>query len=55
MKKERKSLKRGKYHYYDNENKKEVEQIGKKFRMLKPRRVKIIKQYRKFYFENRPT
>lgn len=56
LEEKRKRLKGGKFHYYDNENKEKIEQIGKKIRTLKPRRVKVvIKQYRQFYFENRPT
>ncbi|KAL8745629.1 MAG: hypothetical protein Q9190_002260 [Brigantiaea leucoxantha] len=56
LEEQRKRLKGDRYHYHDNENKGKIQQIGQKIRTLRSRRAKVIlEQYRKVYFENRPT
>ncbi|OQV09690.1 hypothetical protein CLAIMM_13783 [Cladophialophora immunda] len=56
LEKKRVRLKVGKYYYHGNLNKEDSKEIGKTIRALKAQRVKdVIKQYRKFYFESRPT
>ncbi|KAF9269965.1 hypothetical protein L218DRAFT_4953 [Marasmius fiardii PR-910] len=56
LEQQRERLKAGRYQYRDSEHAEQITALGKQIRAMRAQWVKDIrKQYREYYFDNRPT